>query len=464
MNGIDVVKSRWPGIVALAATLGAGPVQAQEEAIEAKWYTSVGLGMIQYEGDEELEDGFLGTVRIGYDFNEWWAIEAALAVAPHLKESHRFDVPTQTRVSRLRESAGVSSTYAFSLAGDALFHFTRFERFDPYLSLGVGVVVYADEIGGETFDPSTRVGGGVMYHFNDRWAVRGDFRAFLAGRDTEANAIVDGGVVWTWGAGVPRDIKVIAGPMDSDGDRLSDIREVEIGTNPYDPDTDKDGLSDGEEVLDYGTNPLERDTDYDYLTDGEEVKVYGTNPLQRDTDGGGVCDGHEVLEDLTDPLVGADDLQLFELYIQFEYDKAIIDPRHFGELDIVGKVLARDPAATATVEGHADRKKLSDAEYNLALSQRRAAAVVDYLVTKRDIDRGRLTAKGFGFSRPKAPNDPAVGNPVNRRVEVYIRRTEQSKAEDAALETPVPVAAVETPAPVAAAADNGTVDVVAADK
>ncbi len=454
MTRSTVLQRCLLGAVGVAATLAASRVQAQEKAIEAKWYTSVGFGMIQYEGDEELDDGYLGVVRIGYDLNDWWSVAGAVAIAPHLKEQFRFDVPTQTRVSRLQEGAGVSSTYAFSLSGDALFHFTRWERLDPYLSLGVGVVIYGDEINGETFDPSVRGGGGVMYHFNDRWAVRGDARAFLAGRDTEANAILDASVVWTWGAGVPRNVKAVTGPLDSDGDRLSDIREGEIGTNPYDPDSDKDGLSDGEEVLDYGTNPLEKDTDYDYLGDGEEVKKYSTNPLQRDTDNGGVCDGHEVLEDLTDPLVGADDLQLFELYIPFDYDKAVIKPEYFGELDIVGKVLTRDAGATAVIEGHADRKKGSDEKYNLELSKRRAEAVVEYLVTKRDIDRGRLASKGFGFSRPKAPNDPAAGNPINRRVEVYIRRTAESVSADAAdvadvAVPPVVPAAVEAPVPAA---------------
>ncbi len=43
---------------------------------------------------------------------------------------------------------------------------------------------------------------------------------------------------------------------DSDGDGLSDDREVELGTDPADPDSDDDGFDDGEEVLEHGTNPL----------------------------------------------------------------------------------------------------------------------------------------------------------------------------------------------------------------
>ena len=407
-----------------AITFGAAASMAQEQSIEAKWYVSAGLGMIGYEGDEELKDGFLGTIRLGYDYSEWWTFEGSLAIAPKLDENFRFDVPTQSRVSRLEEAAGVHDTFAVSASFDILFHFTRWERLDPYLVGGFGAIVYGDEIAGEMFDASTRVGGGVMYHFNDEWAVRADGRTFLAGHDTEANAIIDAGVVWTWGAGVAPNIMAVDGPLDSDGDRLPDVQEGQIGTDPYDPDTDGDRLTDGQEVLDYDTDPLEPDTDWDGLQDGDEVLRHKTDPKDRDTDDGGVADGHEVIDDHTDPLDPSDDLQLFELYIQFDYDKAIIKPQYFPELDIVGKVLTRDAGATAVIEGHADRKKLSDEKYNLELSERRAKAVMQYLIDDCAIGAGRLKAKGFGFSRPKAPNDPNSGNPVNRRVEIYIRASD----------------------------------------
>ncbi len=423
-----VIAGVFAAVFSLAGML---PAQTDELPIDARWYVSAGLGAVTYEGDEELKNGFLGTVRLGYEYNEWWSFEGGLSIAPRLKENFRFDIPTGTRVSRLEESAGpgVNSTYAVGAALDALFHFTRWERLDPYLTLGVGGMMYGEKIGGDRFDPAIRVGGGLMYHFNDSWALRMDARTFIAGRKTEANAIVDAGMMWRWGARVQPNIMAVGGMLDSDGDGLYDWEELELGTDPFNPDTDGDGLTDYEEVRIYGTDPLNPDTDYDGLSDGDEVHKYGTNPLMWDTDGGGVSDGHEVLEDGTDPLDGSDDLLLFELYIQFDYDKAVIRPVHFRDLDIVGKVLRRSEVSTAVVEGHADRKKGSDAKYNQDLSERRATAVVDYLVKNAGIASSRLTPKGFGFTRPRAPNDPAQGNPVNRRVEVYIRGDE-THAED----------------------------------
>lgn len=115
---------------------------------------------------------------------------------------------------------------------------------------------------------------------------------------------------------------------DSDGDGMPDSLEITFGTDPYDSDTDYDGLTDWEEVnwlnynplaedtdgngiLDcdedadgdgisnadessYGTNMIVKDTDHDRLSDYDEAEIYGTDPANFDTDGDGVDDGTEV--------------------------------------------------------------------------------------------------------------------------------------------------------------------------
>ncbi|MBN1557509.1 MAG: OmpA family protein, partial [Lentisphaerae bacterium] len=65
--------------------------------------------------------------------------------------------------------------------------------------------------------------------------------------------------------------------------------------------------------------------------------------------------------------------------------------------------------------------KTSSEKYNQELSERRARAVMAYLMENSGIAAARMKAVGFGFSRPKAPNDPVHGNHLNRRVEVYLR-------------------------------------------
>jgi hypothetical protein len=96
---------------------------------------------------------------------------------------------------------------------------------------------------------------------------------------------------------------------DPDEDGLTTVSEQEIGTDPLNPDSDEDQLSDGAEVLDYGTDPLNPDSDGDGLWDwGDEYQwvseQYGSNsdPLNPDTDNDGLTDGEEMFEYSTNPL------------------------------------------------------------------------------------------------------------------------------------------------------------------
>lgn len=89
---------------------------------------------------------------------------------------------------------------------------------------------------------------------------------------------------------------------DDDKDNLIKCDEENIGTNPDNPDTDSDGLNDGEEFLTYKTNPLNIDSDLDGLTDSEEIKEYNTNPLLVDSDNDKLSDYDEVKSYFTNPL------------------------------------------------------------------------------------------------------------------------------------------------------------------
>ena len=82
--------------------------------------------------------------------------------------------------------------------------------------------------------------------------------------------------------------------LDSDNDGITDWNDLFMGLDPKNPDTDGDGLSDGDEMSKYHTNPMEKDTDGDGLTDYEEVMIYHTHPQKPDTDGDGILDGKEI--------------------------------------------------------------------------------------------------------------------------------------------------------------------------
>lgn len=88
---------------------------------------------------------------------------------------------------------------------------------------------------------------------------------------------------------------------DSDNDGLVDSLEGRYRSNPNDPDTDGDGIEDGEEVNTYRTYPNLEDSDRDGLNDWDEINVHLTNPLSADTDRDRATDGAEI-EAGTDPL------------------------------------------------------------------------------------------------------------------------------------------------------------------
>lgn len=87
---------------------------------------------------------------------------------------------------------------------------------------------------------------------------------------------------------------VAATTGDSDGDNYPDADELAIGLDPYNPDTDNDGIADGDEILIYGTDPYFWDTDGDGRADGDELFGGGTDPLIYDGEGAATNGGGET--------------------------------------------------------------------------------------------------------------------------------------------------------------------------
>lgn len=106
------------------------------------------------------------------------------------------------------------------------------------------------------------------------------------------------------------------------------------------------------------------------------------------------------------------------LNILFDFDRSDIKPQYQSEIKKAADFLAQYPDAMVIVEGHTDSKG-SDA-YNQGLSERRAQAVRNALIRNHGIAVSRITAQGYGESRPVATNDTADGRQQNRRVMVVI--------------------------------------------
>jgi outer membrane protein, adhesin transport system len=108
--------------------------------------------------------------------------------------------------------------------------------------------------------------------------------------------------------------------------------------------------------------------------------------------------------------------------VQFETNSAKIKEVSYSVLDNAISTLKEWGDSNVEIAGHTDQRDTSKADYNQHLSEKRAKAVMDYLV-KKGINAKRLSAKGYGYTQPIAENDPKEGNLINRRVELVREQT-----------------------------------------
>ncbi len=106
------------------------------------------------------------------------------------------------------------------------------------------------------------------------------------------------------------------------------------------------------------------------------------------------------------------------LHINFDTDKAVIRPADRGELQKAIDFVKQHPGRKILIEGHTDNT--GTAKYNQGLSERRAAAVKDYLLKNGVPDGGRMTTVGYGLTKPVASNATKDGRFQNRRVEIVV--------------------------------------------
>ncbi|MDF2096997.1 OmpA family protein [Aquibaculum arenosum] len=102
--------------------------------------------------------------------------------------------------------------------------------------------------------------------------------------------------------------------------------------------------------------------------------------------------------------------------IYFDFDSADLRPESDAQLVELVRFLKEDPSLEVVIVGHTD--SFGGFDYNLALSQRRAQAVVDALVARYGIAAARLIPAGAGMVAPASTNRTEEGRALNRRVEI----------------------------------------------
>ena len=176
-------------------------------------------------------------------------------------------------------------------------------------------------------------------------------------------------------------------------------------------DTDHDGIPDGSDRCPTVPGPADTDgcpdSDGDGIPDIDDKCPNDPGPVEN-----GGCPVEEPVVKWTQQKLN------LNAGINFETGKAEIKKDSFKVVDAVADFLKANPIIKKVrVEGHTDNR--GSEQLNLDLSKKRAKAVLNRLI-KDGIDASRLESEGYGFNRPIASNDTALGRAKNRRVEFTV--------------------------------------------
>lgn len=116
------------------------------------------------------------------------------------------------------------------------------------------------------------------------------------------------------------------------------------------------------------------------------------------------------------PIRDRGSIQINNLF--FESKSFQIAPESAPELDRLAEIVKENPDIEIQIEGHTDN--VGKKKDNLILSEKRAAAVAEYLFQKHSISKARIQTKGFGDSVPLSKNDSEDARKKNRRVNFTI--------------------------------------------
>jgi outer membrane protein OmpA-like peptidoglycan-associated protein len=195
-----------------------------------------------------------------------------------------------------------------------------------------------------------------------------------------------------------------------EGFRVMAALRYQFDASQYPKDSDHDGIPDSEDACPDQPGPAEYDgcpdTDGDQIPDN--VDKCPTEPGPPDNEG---CPVKELVT------LQSNRIQL-KGTVLFDTNQATIQSQSFPLLNEVYTILSHHPElGVVRVDGHTDNR--GSRPFNQDLSERRAKAVLEYLVNK-GLPKARLRYKGFGLDKPIATNDTPLGRAKNRRVEFAV--------------------------------------------
>lgn len=382
--------------LAVSVLLATGAISTQAVGESGLFIApNAGYYIFDHDNDNRVDDAVYYGIDLGYQFNKNFAIQFGYSLLddPEINTDYvRDGDPT-----RLTDTDGIRRPFGDTVDAQ-LYRVEGIANIDngspviPYLALGYSKLDI-EPVFSEDKDEMISGGGGIKYKIGNL-RVSGDVRALHSwdNDDTDYTAGVSVGYIFAAAEPAPMpDEPIEVKPGDADGDGVTDENDNCPGT-PSNVAVDEAGC------------PLDEDRDGvpDYLD-----KCPGTPPRARvDSDG---CP-EQLKETVTR-----------RLDIKFDTAKAFVQPQYYPQIEGVAQVLVEYVQTSVTIEGHTDN--VGKADYNQKLSQQRADAVREVLISQFGVDPSRVIAIGYGETRPIASNDTPMGKAENRRVEAVVTAT-----------------------------------------
>ena len=361
-----------------------------------------------------------------FNVNDHWNMLPAVnyvATSIYLNDGFSFGLRGSLNKVTTIGNTAVDKSY---VSLDAAFQYSLLKntKLDPYLSLGGGKYWLKGHA-----SLTANAGVGVNYWFND-------FVGITIESNYKHTKNINGIAHFQHSFG----LSIKGGGSDKDNDGVYDAQDAcpdIAGLVQFNgcPDSDGDGISDPSDdcpntpgLAAFNGCP---DSDKDGIIDTKDNCPNEAGSLANggcpDTDKDGVIDKEDDCPEVAGvpenngcpPVPVQKQLDEYAKTILFVLEKTVFLEESFPALDHILGIVQAYPEAHFTVSGHADSRGTE--AYNQILSEKRAQAVVSYLVEK-GIDPNRFTTNGYGEKMPVSTNMNRAGRKLNRRVEVVLEK------------------------------------------
>lgn len=438
--------------------MGATNIQAQNK--NNPWQIDLGVNAIDlYPVGENAPQG--GYFDEYFNVGDHWNILPSISyvsVSRYLDDDFSFGVTgSVNRIDKFGDAPADDLAF-YAIDGTIKYSFANLiksQKLEPYLGIGGGYF-WVDEKGAGSLNGTL----GLSYWFTQnvgltvQSAYKHVFEDYASKHFQHSVALsIRFGGVDSDGDGINDDedacpneagLEQFNGCPDSDGDGIEDRNDAcpnEPGTAEFNgcPDRDGDGVIDkNDDCPDTpGLKTMNGcpDADNDGIMDSDDECPNNAGPKANkgcpwpDTDGDGVLDKDDECPNKVGPAsnkgcpeVTEEHKKILNEYgqtILFDTAKSTIKEESLQTLDQIVNILNEYPTAMFSVDGHTD--SVGSEENNQSLSEARAQSVVNYLVQK-GVSQSRLSAKGYGESKPIASNKTRAGRAKNRRVEINLNK------------------------------------------